>query len=132
MVKLYISNNRSSRHALEFFNSHQIPYVTISLNSKLTKQDILYILSRNIDDVQKIISTRSQAVKNLEDDFDHLTISSLIKLILNNKSILKTPIIIDDKHFLCGYNREDIRAFLPRKRQIWRFFIYDMSDYSLF
>lgn len=132
MIKLYISNNRSSKQAIEFFNSHHIPYIKISLNSEITKQDILYILSRNLNDVQDILASRSPAVKELEKQFDQLKISTLIKLILNNKSLLKSPIIIDDKHFLCGYNSEDIRVFLPRKRQIWRFFICDKFGYSLF
>lgn len=118
MIKLYISNNRSSRYAIQFFNDNHIPYVKISLNSTFTKKDLLYILSRNEEDVQNILALRSPKIKNIKHELEQLTLNNLMNMILSNKSILKTPIIIDDKHFLCGYNKEDIRSFLPRQHQI--------------
>jgi regulatory protein spx len=41
----------------------------------------------------------------------------LINFIKNNPSILKRPIIMDEHHFLVGYNEEEIRIFIPRSQR---------------
>ena len=39
----------------------------------------------------------------------------LIHFIQKNPSILKRPIMIDERRFQVGYNAEEIRAFIPRE-----------------
>ena len=41
-------------------------------------------------------------------------ISALIRLIEQNPSLLRGPIIIDNKRMQIGFNEDEIRAFLPR------------------
>ena len=41
--------------------------------------------------------------------------SELEQLIIENPSILRRPIIIDDNKIQIGYNDDDIRVFIPRE-----------------
>lgn len=44
-----------------------------------------------------------------------MSINELIHFIQKNPSILKRPIMIDERRFQVGYNAEEIRAFIPRE-----------------
>ena len=61
-----------------------------------------------------IISTRSKIFQKLNVDVEDLSISALIKLIEENPSLLRRPIILDQKRMQIGFNEDEIRAFLPR------------------
>ena len=41
----------------------------------------------------------------------------LIDFIKTNPSVLKRPIVLDEHHFLVGYNEEEIRVFIPRDQR---------------
>ena len=60
------------------------------------------------------ISTRSKIFQKLDLDVESLSISELIKLIEENPSLLRRPIILDAKRMQIGFNEDEIRAFLPR------------------
>ena len=45
---------------------------------------------------------------------DDLSVSNLIDLISENPSLLRRPIILDNKRMQIGFNEDEIRAFLPR------------------
>ncbi|MDG0104400.1 hypothetical protein L0D10_23020, partial [Salmonella enterica subsp. enterica] len=38
----------------------------------------------------------------------------LVKIIEENRTLLRRPLILDDKRLQVGYNEDDIRKFLPR------------------
>ena len=61
-----------------------------------------------------IISTRSKIFQKLDVDVEDLSISALIRLIEENPSLLRRPIILDNKRMQIGFNEDEIRAFLPR------------------
>ena len=48
-------------------------------------------------------------------DLDDISSTELIHFIQENPSLLKRPIIIDERRFQVGYNAEEIRAFIPRE-----------------
>ena len=50
-------------------------------------------------------------------DLNNMKMEDLINFIKNNPSILKRPIIMDEHHFLVGYNEEEIRIFIPRSQR---------------
>ena len=45
----------------------------------------------------------------------NLSIDQLIDLVEKNPSLLRRPIIMDDRRLQVGYNEDEIRRFLPRK-----------------
>ena len=51
---------------------------------------------------------------NIED----MTISELISFIKENPSVLKRPIMVDDRKIQVGYNPEEIRVFIPHEKRV--------------
>lgn len=65
-----------------------------------------------------IISTRSKVILDNKIDLDSLKVSELISFILANPSVLRRPIIVDDRRLVVGYNEDDITVFLPRAKKL--------------
>lgn len=120
MIKIYISPSCSScRKVRKWFDEQGIPYEAKNIFSpSLSKKDVMEMISKSENGTDDIISTRSKIVQEENIDFDSMTISELVDFILKNPSILKRPIIIDDRRVQVGYNEEEIRTFLPRARRL--------------
>lgn len=84
------------------------------MTSPLTTDELRHILSLTENGTDDIISTRSKIFQRLNIDVEELSISALIGLIEQNPSLLRRPIILDDKRMQIGFNEDEIRAFLPR------------------
>lgn len=63
----------------------------------------------------EIISTRSKVYEKLALDFNELSLSELVAIIVKYPSLLRRPIITDGKKLQIGYNEEDIYQFIPRE-----------------
>ena len=61
---------------------------------------------------EEIISTRSRAFQQLRINLDDLSIDQLLDLVEKNPSLLRRPIIMDDRRLQVGYNEDEIRRFL--------------------
>ena len=48
-------------------------------------------------------------------EYRFIDYNELIKFIQDNPSVLKRPIMIDERRFQVGYNAEEIRVFIPRE-----------------
>ena len=80
---------------------------------------------------EDIISTRSKYLMENNIDIDSLKVSELEKLIMENPSILRRPIIVSDNKLQVGYNEEDIRVFIPSElRKILMSLDCDACDYK--
>ena len=84
------------------------------MTSPLSKQELTSILALTENGTDDIISTRSKIFQKLDVDVEDLSISALIRLIEENPSLLRRPIILDNKRMQIGFNEDEIRAFLPR------------------
>ncbi|ESS17429.1 putative arsenate reductase [Streptococcus mutans PKUSS-HG01] len=80
----------------------------------MSRDELLKILSYTENGTEDIISTRSKVFQKLDIDVDELSVSELINLISKNPSLLRRPIIMDNKRMQIGFNEDEIRAFLPR------------------
>ena len=72
------------------------------------------LLARSENGTDDIISKRSKVIKEQNVDVEDMTVNELITFIQDNPSVLKRPILLDDRRFQVGYNSEEIRAFMPR------------------
>ena len=81
----------------------------------LNKEEIMQVLRMTENGTEEIISTRSRTFQNLKINLDDLSIDQLIDLVEKNPSLLRRPIIMDDRRLQVGYNEDEIRRFLPRK-----------------
>jgi len=117
MIKIYTHPTcSSSKKAVEWIRNHELDYEEIDLiTGEISKKDFLKILSLTEEGTEEIISKRSQAYKNLNIDFDNISLNELLDLMNENRTLLRRPLVVDDKRLQVGYNEDDVRKFLPRK-----------------
>ena len=117
MIKLYISPSCTScRKAKAWLEEHELAFEEQNIyHEPLTKDEIKEILMLTDEGIEEIISYRSEAYKNLDIDFDELRVSELLDLFIEEPSLIRRPIIMDDRRLQIGFNDEEIRMFLPRE-----------------
>lgn len=117
MIRIYTAPSCAScRKVKNWLNDNQIPYVEKNIFSTLLRtEELRELLERSENGTDDIISKRSKILKENKVDIDDMSINQLISFIQENPSILKRPIMIDERRFQVGYNAEEIRAFIPRE-----------------
>lgn len=117
MIRLYVSPSCTScRKAKAWLDEHDLKYVEKNIyHEPLTKDEIKEILMLTDEGTEEIISYRSQAYQNLEVDLGSLSMNDLLELFIEEPSLIRRPIIMDDRRLQIGYNEEEIRMFLPRE-----------------
>lgn len=117
MVELYLSPSCTScRKARSWLAEHKVSYNEHNIFTQSISADALReILSKTENGTDDIISIRSKIFQKLDLDIDSLSINELIELIEENPSLLRRPIILDEKRLQIGFNEDDIRVFLPRQ-----------------
>ena len=117
MIRIYTAPSCAScRKVKAWLKEHQIPYVEKNIFSTLLREtELKELLERSENGTDDIISKRSKIIKENKIDIDEMSINELIHFIQKNPSILKRPIIIDERRFQVGYNAEEIHAFIPRE-----------------
>lgn len=116
-VKIYTSPSCAScRKAKKWLNEFGVEFVEKNIFvSKLSKEELKAILEKTEHGFEDIISTRSKVFKEKALDIEDMTINDLLEFIEQNPSVLKRPIIIDERRLQIGYNDEEIRVFIPRE-----------------
>jgi len=117
MVTLYTSSSCSScRKAKRWFESNNIKYREKNIiGIRLTRNDIINMLKYSENGFEDIISTRSKVFKESQLEPDEMKFSELAEFIIENPTVLKRPIIINEQIMQTGYNEDEIRAFIPRE-----------------
>jgi regulatory protein spx len=117
MITLYTSSSCSScRKAKKWLEENKIPYKEKNIvGIKLTRDDIINMLKFSENGFEDIISTRSKIFKDNNLDTEDMRFGELADFIIDNPTILKRPIIVNEKIMQTGYNEDEIRAFIPRK-----------------
>lgn len=117
MIQIYTTPSCAScRKAKKWFDQYKIPYSEKNIFSiKLSKEDIFRMLANSENGFDDIISTRSKVFKEKQLEPDNMTIQELVDFIIENPSVLKRPIIINENELQVGYNNEDITIFLPKE-----------------
>ena len=114
----------SCRKAKQWLESHNIEYVERDVNkTPLRAEEVKALLRLTEDGTEELISKRSKVYANLNFDLDGISINEFIDLIVANPSLLKRPIIMDERRMQVGYNDDEIRRFLPknvRQRELIR------------
>lgn len=117
MIRIYTAPSCAScRKVKSWLKEQNIPYVEKNIFSTLLrKNELRELLERSENGTDDIISKRSKIIKENKIDVNDMTTNELIEFIQNNPSILKRPIIMDERRFQVGFNSEEIRAFIPRE-----------------
>ncbi|WP_423189932.1 transcriptional regulator Spx [Alkalibacterium sp. f15] len=117
MITLYVSPSCTScRKAKAWLEEQDLPFNEKNIfHEPLTKNEIKQILSLTEEGTSELISYRSQAYQTLSVDIEDLSMNELLELFTAQPSLIRRPIILDDRRLQIGYNEEEIRCFLPRK-----------------
>ena len=117
MITIYTTPSCSScRKAKKWMDNFGLEYREKNLFvTPLTESELKYILEKTENGTEDIISTRSKIIQESDIDIDSMTIHELFEFVRDNPSVLKRPIIIDDRKLQIGYNDEEIRVFIPRE-----------------
>lgn len=120
MITIYTSPSCSScRKVKKWFNDQNIPFKEKNIfASTLNPVELKEMITKSENGTDDIISKRSKIIKEGNVDIDDMTISQLVEFIRENPSVLKRPIMVDDKRIQVGYNSEEIRTFIPRAQRI--------------
>lgn len=117
MITIYTTPSCSScRKAKKWLEDHMIDYNEKNLFTQpLTEEDLDIMLANAENGFDDIISTRSKVFKEENLDIEDMRMSELKAFIIDNPSVLKRPIIVDNMKMQVGYNEEEIRVFIPRR-----------------
>ena len=117
MIVIYTSPGCAScRKVKAWLKEKNLPFVEKNIfNVALNPTEVKYLLSRSDNGAEDIISKRSKIIQDNEIDIEAMSLNELIDFIIKNPSILRRPLIINDREFQIGYDAEEIDAFLPAK-----------------
>jgi len=115
MIVVYTSPGCAScRKVKQWLKERDLKFVEKNIFSTvLNENEIKHLLTRSENGTEDIISKRSKIVQEQKIDFDDMTLNELVRFIQQNPSVLKRPIILNEKSFLVGYDEEEIGAFVP-------------------
>ncbi|WP_078807620.1 transcriptional regulator Spx [Pilibacter termitis] len=116
MLTIYTaSSSASCRKALAWLDEHKIPYRERNLTQEsITLEELRGILMMTETGTNEIISKRCEAYKLLTTSLDDLSLNELYELIKTHPTLLRRPILLDEKRLQIGFNDDDIRRFIPR------------------
>lgn len=118
MIKVYyLSNTNSGRTAMKWLENHNLQYVDRQITKKkpLDVHEIKKILALAENGFDDLINFRTKKFQALEIDENECSTEYLIEILSKNPSMIKLPIIIDEKKIVIGFNEREIRCFLTKE-----------------
>ncbi len=117
MIVVYTSPGCAScRKVKQWLKDRQLPFVEKNIFKTLLDEDeIRYLLMRSENGTDDIISKRSKIITESKIDIDSMSVNEVIHFIQENPSVLKRPIIFDERSFQVGYDSEEIGVFVPQE-----------------
>lgn len=115
MIVVYTSPGCAScRKVKQWLKDRELKYVEKNIFSTLLNEnEIKHLLMRSENGTEDIISKRSKIIQESKIDVEEMSVKELVRFIQLNPSVLKRPIIVNEKSFLVGYDEEEIGAFVP-------------------
>lgn len=117
MILVYTSFGCAScRKVKQWLKDHNMPFVEKNIfTTMLNEKELRMLLRRSENGTDDIISKHSKIIKENHIDIDEMSTNELIQFIQQNPSVLKRPIMLDERRFLVGYDEEEIEVFIPRE-----------------
>ena len=117
MIVIYTSPGCAScRKVKQWLKEKDLPYIEKNIfKTLLNDSEIKHLLIRSENGTDDIISKRSKVIQENNIDIDSMTLDNLISFIKHNPSVLKRPIILNEKNFQVGYDAEEITMFVPEE-----------------
>lgn len=119
MIVVYTSPGCAScRKVKNWLKDNDLRFIEKNIfHTALNESEIKHLLMRSENGTEDIISKRSKIIQEKEIDVEEMTMNELVEFIQENPSVLKRPIVLNEKTFLVGYDEEEIGAFIPSSRR---------------
>lgn len=116
MLRVYTSYNCSScKKATKWLEENGFVYEQVNFFSRgLLESDVQFILKYARNGFEDVISERSKIYGKYKESVCQMTTKDLIQFIIDNPSILKRPIIVDDvcETMITGFNENSMEDLL--------------------
>ncbi|AGX05494.1 MULTISPECIES: Spx/MgsR family RNA polymerase-binding regulatory protein [Bacillaceae] len=83
-----------------------------------SSKELLEILSLTTEGLDEVLATRSSTFKNLNIDVNELSLSEVVKMIVEEPKLLRRPILTDGKKLVVGYNPDALKGIASRKEPL--------------
>ncbi|MCI5774800.1 MAG: transcriptional regulator Spx [Erysipelotrichaceae bacterium] len=115
MIVIYTSPGCAScRKVKKWLKEHDLKFIEKNIFTTLLNEvEITHLLNRSENGTDDIISKRSKIIQESKIDLDSMSTMQLVEFIKHNPSVLKRPIILNEKIFQVGFDEEEIDAFIP-------------------
>lgn len=117
MLKIYLRRScTSSRKAIKWFDKHNMDR-EIRKVERITQTDLLHVLSHTDEGIFALVKNPKKLQGELMIQFnilEKLSFNQAIIFLQRHPKLLRTPIILNEKKILIGYNKEEIRQFFPK------------------
>lgn len=118
MIKIYYRGScGSSRRAISWFEKYNIGVQKHQI-SKMTRNDLVKLLKHSDEGLIDILKRPGKSSTEVKDALRHMELLSFneaLDFLLSHPYVLQTPIIMDERDHLIGYNVDQIRKFLPKE-----------------
>lgn len=119
MIVVYTSPGCAScRKVKKWLKEHNLKFLEKNIfNIQLNESEIKHLLMRSENGTEDIVSRRSKVIQESKIDIEDMSMNELVSFIQKNPSVLKRPIVLNEKSFLVGYDEEEIGAFIPSSQR---------------
>lgn len=116
MIKIYtISSNQETKEAERWLYAHKVKFIEVDLLKELVStEEILRIVSLTEHGVEEIVETETRAYTRLNLNFKDLKLEDFMELLEENATLLKVPLMLDEKQLQIGFDEDKMQRFLEK------------------
>ena len=116
MLKIYtISSNQETKEAERWLYAHKVKFIEVDLlKEQVSTEEILRIVSLTEHGVEEIVETETRAYTRLNLNFKDLKLEDFMELLEENATLLKVPLMLDEKQLQIGFDEEKMQRFLEK------------------
>ena len=116
MLKIYtISSNQETKEAERWLYAHKVKFIEVDLlKEQVSTEEILRIVSLTEHGVEEIVETETRAYTRLNLNFKDLKLEDFMELLEENATLLKVPLMLDEKQLQIGFDEDKMQRFLEK------------------
>lgn len=116
MLKIFVKPScRSSRMAKKWLEKFHINYRERKIKT-LTREELIHLVSISEFGFEDIIVGKGEPT-NVHAFIMNLSFVEAIDFILENPSVLRSPLIVEGNKLQAGYNEHEMRKFIPHEKR---------------
>lgn len=84
---------------------------------RMTREELIHIVSLSEFGFEELMVGKTARAKNARAFIMKLSFNQAIDFLLENPTVLRSPLIVGDTKLQIGYNDQEIRQFIPREKR---------------